>query len=112
MHEFPEVHAMVLQACAQIPSGARIARMTIVIGEASGHDAHHIEEHFAAASRGTAAEGARLQFVPEKLAARCAACGAEFTGSDLTLACAKCGGTELVITAGDTVHLGTVETAP
>lgn len=112
MHEFPEVQAMVKQACAQAPPGARIKRLRIVVGEASGHDSRHIQAHFTDASRGTQAEGAVLEFIHEKLAARCATCGAEFTGGGMVLACTRCGGTQLVITAGNTVRLSGIETGP
>ena len=110
MHEFPEVQAMVQQACAQAPSQTRIKRLRILVGEASGHDPHHIQAHFTDASRGTRAEGAMLEFIPEKLAAYCAACGAPFQGSHLALSCEECGGTELNITAGKNVRLVGVET--
>jgi len=110
VHEFPEVQAMIQRACGQLPAGARIRRLTIIVGEASGHDPHHIEAHFAEAARGNAAiEGAALEFVRERLAARCAACGAEFGSGNPALACSQCGGTELVITAGDKVRLAGVE---
>jgi len=110
MHEFPEVQAMVQKACAEAPRRARVRRITIAVGEASGHDLRHIVEHFGEASRGTMAEGAELQFIWEKLAARCAACGATFESSDLALKCARCGGVELVITAGKDVRLIEVQT--
>jgi len=109
MHEFPEVQAMVCEACAQIPAGARIKRLTIIVGEASGHDPHHIQAHFLEASRGTQAEGATLEFIYEKLAAKCVGCGAEFKSAESALTCSKCGGTELVITAGQNVRLAGVD---
>lgn len=111
MHEFPEVQAMVQEACKQVPEGSRIARLTIVVGEASGHDSHHIQEHFNDASHGTLAEGAMLTFVHEKLTARCAQCGLSFHAGDMALHCTQCGGTELVITGGNSVRLAEVETA-
>ena len=110
MHEFPEVQAMVKQACAKLPIGARVKKLNIVVGEASGHDPHHIEAHFLDASRGTPAEGAVLEFIHEKLAAHCAACGTAFERNQLTLACAKCGATELIITGGNSVRLDGVVT--
>ena len=110
MHEFPEVQAMVQQACAGVAAPARIKRLKILLGEASGHDPHHIQEHFTDASRGTRAEGAVLEFIPEKLAASCAACGAVFQPDHLALSCEKCGSTELNITAGKSVRLVGVET--
>jgi len=109
MHEFPEVQAMVQKACAEVPGNARIRKMKIVVGEASGHDPHHIEAHFAEASRGTRAEGAVLEFIAEKLAAKCADCGANYGRENPDLTCSACGSTELVITAGNGVRLSGVE---
>jgi len=100
---------MVRKACEQAPAGLRIKRLTIVVGEASGHDPHHIQEHFADASRGTSAEGAALDFVIETLAAKCVTCGTNFPSGELVLACAQCGGTELIITGGKSVRLAKVE---
>lgn len=112
MHEFPEVQELVRQAAAQVSEGVGIKRLWIVVGEASGHDPRHIEAHFAEASRGTCAEGAMLEFISEKLAARCADCGADFSGTEGILACERCGATELVITAGQNVRLLGVEAGP
>ena len=110
MHEFPEVQAMVQQACAQAPSQSRIKRLKILVGEASGHDPHHIQAHFDDAARGTRAEGAVLEFIPETLSACCASCGTLFQPDTLALSCEQCGSTELNITAGKTVRLVGVET--
>lgn len=112
MHEFHEVQELVRQAAAQVGEGERIKRLWIVVGEASGHDPRHIESHFTEAARGTSAEGAVLEFISEKLAGRCASCGADFAVGEDTLACAQCGGVELVITAGKNVRLLEVEAAP
>jgi len=101
---------MIKQACAQLPAGARVKKLQIVVGEASGHDPHHIEAHFLDASRGTGAEGAILEFIHEKLAAHCAACGTAFERGEQALACDKCGSTELVITGGNGVRLDGVVT--
>jgi Zn finger protein HypA/HybF involved in hydrogenase expression len=109
VHEFPEVQAMVREAVAQAPAGFRIKRLKIVVGEASGHSPRHIQEHFLEASRGTRAEGAALEFITEKLAAVCAACGAHFDSASLALACTHCGGRELAITAGKGVRLAGIE---
>jgi hydrogenase nickel incorporation protein HypA/HybF len=109
MHEFPEVQELVRQAAAQFPECARVKRLKIVVGEASGHDHHHIAAHFEEASRGTKAEGAVLEFISEELAAKCANCGAVFDASSGSLACDECGGTELVVTAGNGVRLAAVE---
>jgi hydrogenase nickel incorporation protein HypA/HybF len=111
MHEFPEVQALVRQACAQTPAARRIRRLIIVVGEASGHDPAHIADHFVEAALGTPAEGATLEFISEKLAAQCARCGAAFAPAPRVFACPQCGATELAITAGQRVRLAKVEVA-
>lgn len=109
MHEFPEVQAMVRDACARLPAGKAIRKLVIVVGEASGHDPDHIAGHFDEAAAGTAAAGAALEFVIEKLLACCANCGAGFDGAGSAFACPQCGGTELEIIAGRAVRLDRVE---
>ena len=108
MHEFPEVQAMIREALTQVAPGCRIKGLKIIVGEASGHDPHHIHAHFADAARGTLAEGATLEFISEKLAARCVNCGATFDSGSSALSCIRCGGTELAISAGKTVRLAAV----
>ena len=109
MHEFAEVRAIIAQACSRIAPGTHIARLTLIIGEASGHSVDHIESHFLEAARGTPAEGATLHFVAERLAAQCVNCGTGFRSEELALTCGRCGGTELRITAGKDVRLAGVE---
>ena len=109
MHEFPEVQAMVRNACASA-RGKKVRRLTIAVGEASGHDAHHISEHFVEASRATMAEGAELRFVSERLAARCTNCGRSYESAAGTFSCTDCGGMELTITSGMNVRLLGIET--
>jgi hydrogenase nickel incorporation protein HypA/HybF len=109
MHEFTEMQAMLQQVLEHCPPGGRVTRLRIVVGEASGHDTDHIEQHFREASRGTTAEGATLEFLSEGLSARCASCGTEYRSDELCLCCASCGETRLVITAGDRVYLAGVE---
>ena len=111
MHEFPEVQALVQQAIAEA-EGARVTRLKIIVGEGSGHNPHHIQEHFIEASRGTSAEGAVLEFIPEKLAAKCAQCGAPFSAENQSFACEQCGSTELLICSGKAVRLIAVEKEP
>lgn len=111
MHEFAAIRALVHDACAQLSTGERVTRLTIVVGEASGHDEQHLRAHFDEACRGTPAEGATLQFVSEKLTARCSHCGAEFAPEGLLLACSHCGGTELAISGVETIRVKAIELA-
>jgi len=109
VHELHEVRAMVREACAQACGLSRITKLKIVVGEASGHNPDHIAAHFREASKGTKAEGAKLEFTIEKLAGNCASCGAVFDAKKSAFACGQCGSRELNITAGKDVRLAGVE---
>lgn len=109
MHEFLPAEAVLRQALDRAPANARIKRLIIVLGEASSHHPDEISVHFSNVARGTIAEGAELQFLHERLAARCDSCGAEYNTEEIVLTCANCGGTRLVITAGNKVYLAGVE---
>jgi hydrogenase nickel incorporation protein HypA/HybF len=109
MHELHQARLLLQEALARSGNSRRIRRLAVIVGEASGHSPEHIAEDFAAAARGTPAEGAALEFLAEKLAARCARCGAAFKSKPLVLACPACGSAELAITAGQEVRLSDVE---
>lgn len=102
MHEFPVTRSLLDAALAEgAAHGARrITRLKVVVGEMSGFVPESIAFYFATLAKGTPAEAARLEFVTEKMAARCRGCGAEFTPRELAFTCERCGGVELEITAG------------
>jgi hydrogenase nickel incorporation protein HypA/HybF len=109
MHELQQARRLLQEALAQRGNGRRITTLTVIVGEASGHSPEHIAEDFVAAARGTPAAGAALVFQVEKLAARCARCGAAFEPKPPVLACPACSSAELTITAGHEVRLGRAE---
>ena len=113
MHEFPVVQNLLRAALAAPPPGVRLAQVRVLLGEAAGFEAGHLEETFARLAVGTPAEGARLEFVREALAARCAQCGADFPSSSTMLACPHCGSQQLTFTAGQQVKfLTAIPAAP
>jgi len=109
MHELHQARLLLQEALARSAGCRRIRRLAVIVGEASGHSPEHLAEDFAAAARGTPAEGAALECLVEKLAARCAHCGAAFESKPPALSCPACGSAELAVTAGQDVRLGRVE---
>jgi hydrogenase nickel incorporation protein HypA/HybF len=109
MHELHQARLLLQEAQTRAGKGRRVRRLTVIVGEASGHWPEHLAEDFAAAAKGTPAEGAVLELLVEKLAARCAQCGGAFEPKPLVLACPACGSAELTITAGQQVRLDRVE---
>jgi len=104
MHEFPITQELVRIALEEA-NGKRIKRLKIKVGEWSGAYPRYIEYYFPDVAAGTLAEGAELEFVEEKLAARCAKCGAEFKPESLVFECRNCGSKRLEITAGKRIEL-------
>lgn len=110
MHEYPVVRDLISQAMASLPPGARLKLLRICIGEASGISRACVEHYFPTASKGTAAEGASLEFTEEKLAARCRHCQLDFNSEPGQLRCPACGSTQLQITSGQEIRLLGFET--
>ena len=108
MHEFPATQELVRIALEE-GAGRRIRRIKVKIGEWAGLYPDYLEHYFPMVAEGTLAEGASLEFVLEKLAGRCAKCGAEFRPKAGVFACEVCGGTELELTAGKGLELVELE---
>ena len=70
------------------------------MGEFSGVVPECLREFFPLASAGTRAEGARLVLEPVPAAFRCLGCGYEGPAGADRSRCARCGGTDIRMTAG------------
>ena len=78
----------------------RVLDIELVVGEYSGVIPSCIEEFFPLASKGTAAEGARLRMETGKAVFRCSGCGWSGGLERHTACCPQCGGAEIRMTAG------------
>jgi hydrogenase nickel incorporation protein HypA/HybF len=70
------------------------------IGEMSGVNIDALSFAFEVLSKGTAAEGGRLDFERVALSARCKECGGEFHPEEFVFRCIRCGSPELEILRG------------
>jgi hydrogenase nickel incorporation protein HypA/HybF len=92
MHELPvtrSILAIVLRH-AEANGVKRIVTIHLSIGALSDLEAEWLQTYFDHLSRGTAAEGARLQVRRSPLTFRCEPCTREFTATREELAAARC----------------------
>lgn len=87
---------------------ARIARVTLEIGELAGVDVDALRFCFGVCAEGTTLAGADLDIVRVAARARCDTCGGEHPASSLAAPC-PCGSYARVLVAGDELRLKHVE---
>ncbi|HEY3269327.1 MAG TPA: hydrogenase maturation nickel metallochaperone HypA [Armatimonadota bacterium] len=97
------------EAHARKQGAARILRMGLRIGDASGVVPDALEFAFGAVTDGTMAEGATLEIERVPIAAWCAACNAEFAPPDILACCPTCGAFSADIRRGREMQLSFLE---
>jgi len=75
------------------------------IGEMAGVSIDALQFAFDCLSRGTAADGGRLEFERVPLAVRCSSCGAHSNPKDFVFVCGACGSSEIEILTGREMEL-------
>jgi len=91
---------MTVEAARDREGGGPVQVIHLRIGEMSGVSTDALSFAFEVLSKGTAAEGGRLEFERVPLRARCRECGIEFHPDEFVFRCAACGSPELDILAG------------
>ena len=111
MHEFGIVQNIVDQAVA---AGARhgakrITTIYLKLGELNEIEPSTLEFLFAGMSRGTTAEGARVEtdLVPSSL--ECRRCGHTFSAPSRVTACPRCGSVDYKVLRGDELIIESLE---
>jgi len=103
VHEASLARQIVAAVLERVPHDG-MTRVVVVRGfvaETEALSADSLALHFAAAARGTAAEGARLELALERVEARCRSCAAVYAPDHHLLLCPACG-------SGDADLLGRV----
>ncbi|MBR2782625.1 MAG: hydrogenase maturation nickel metallochaperone HypA [Firmicutes bacterium] len=102
MHELALTeHMLELALQAAERSGAeRILQIDIRLGVLSGVIPSCVEYYFGLQSKGTIAEGARLNMQPSPLKIACRSCGREAESDRLLYACPHCGSEDFRLLAG------------
>jgi len=90
----------------------KITKISIVLGEASGIEKdflnHSFVDHIFPESE--IAKAAKIDYVIEKLSAKCNVCGHEIKPSEMQkLVCPVCGSTNITVTGGRDVYISSIE---
>ncbi|HUL68126.1 MAG TPA: hydrogenase maturation nickel metallochaperone HypA [Burkholderiaceae bacterium] len=107
MHEL-SITRSVVALCAERANGARVQRVTLVIGQLSGVMADAVRFCFDICARGTPVEGASLEIIETPGRARCLDCGGEIELPMLAMRC-LCGSANLQLLSGDELKVREME---
>jgi hydrogenase nickel incorporation protein HypA/HybF len=90
----------------------RVARIRLVVGEATGYMRESLEFYLAASAKGTPAEGAALELRYVKPKLRCPSCGLEYERRRFTFECPSCGAQGTMTGIGSEFYVDSIELEP
>lgn len=111
MHELAETERL-LEVVLQQARAARachVAALHLALGPDSHITQASIQFYWDSLSRGTLAEGARLNFRPAPIEFFCSVCHHPFTSNDPNAACPACGNAEVKRTVGEAFYLEAID---
>ena len=102
MHEVSVMRNLleIVEAAAAKEGAERVNVIHLKIGEMAGINFDSLEFAFGILSKGTRAEGGRLEYDRVSLKGRCSSCSHEFGPEDLVFRCPECGSADIEILAG------------
>lgn len=116
MHEASAAEALVKMVAAEAHDRSladglpyRIARIALVVGEATGFMRESLEFYVAASAKGTSAEGAALDIRYVKSLLRCPSCGLEYERRRFSFECPSCGAQGTMTKVGREFYVDSIE---
>ena len=111
MHEASAVESMLRIASAEAAAhgAARVTKIRLVVGEATGYMEESLAFFLEAMAKGGPVEGAKLEIEYLKTRLRCAACGEEFDRAGSSFACPKCGERATLTGSGSEFYIDSIE---
>jgi hydrogenase nickel incorporation protein HypA/HybF len=88
---------------------ARVTRIHLVVGEATGFMRESLEFYVAASAKGSPAEGAALDIRYIKPLIRCPSCGLEFERRRFSFDCPDCGTQGVMTKTGSEFYIESIE---
>lgn len=108
MHEMA-VTQSILEIALRYANGARITHLNLVIGDLAGIVDESVQFYWDIITKGTNAEGSKLNFERIPTRFHCNECGHDFEPDGRVFACPNCQGFQVVITAGKDFRLESIE---
>jgi hydrogenase nickel incorporation protein HypA/HybF len=111
MHEASVSEAIVKMVSAEASSrgAARVRRIDLVVGEATGYMRESLEFYVAISAKGTPVQGAELGIRYVKPLLRCPSCGLEFERERFSFACPRCGKQGTLTKKGSEFYIDSIE---
>lgn len=110
-HELASQVLAAVDSAAYRNSAARVATIHLAIGGRRAFDLDRLQAQFAAAARGTVAEGAHLSVEILSVRHHCRNCGNDFEGTGTDSPCPECGHPHTEMIGGEELHLLDMELA-